>query len=81
MRLKVMYFASARDAAGTKQEQLQFDQAPTVRALAQRVNRLHPGLRALEMSTRYAVNQEIVDGNELLADGDEVGVLPAVTGG
>jgi molybdopterin converting factor small subunit len=55
--------------------------APTVRDLAEKIRGLHPGLRALEKSTRYAVNLEIVDGDKALREGDEVGVLPAVTGG
>jgi molybdopterin synthase sulfur carrier subunit len=81
LRLKVLYFASARDAVGKKGEQLSVEGVSTMKELADRLQDMHPGLKTLERSTRYAVNLEIVDGDIVLHEGDEVGVLPAVTGG
>jgi molybdopterin converting factor subunit 1 len=81
MDFKVIYFASARDAAGRREERVSVAGAPTLEALADKIQRLHPGLAGIQKSTRYAVNLEIVNGDTVLHDGDEVGVLPAVTGG
>ncbi|MGP8124633.1 MAG: MoaD/ThiS family protein [Nitrososphaerales archaeon] len=82
MRLKILYFASARDIVGKKGELLTIDDdARTVSELADMLQGMHPGLRGLENATRYAVNLEIVEGDAVLHEGDEVGVLPAVTGG
>ncbi len=81
MHLKVIYFASARDAAGKKEEQVSVNGTSTLKELTDKIQRLHPGLAAIQKSTRYAVNLEIVEGDALLHDGDEIGVLPAVTGG
>jgi len=81
MRLKVVYFATARDASGRKEESIILNGAHKVSDLAKRVRDIHPGLRTIEKSIRFAVNFEIADGNTLLHEGDEVGVLPAITGG
>ncbi len=81
MDLKVIYFASARDAAGKREERVSVDGVSTLKELADKIQGLHPGLMAQRKSTRYAVNLEIVDEDAVLNDGDEVGVLPAVTGG
>lgn len=81
MRLRVLYFASARDAAGRKDESFEMDGSPTVAQLAGVIQTKHPELKAVEKSTRYSVNLEIVENNAALRDGDEVGVLPAVAGG
>jgi molybdopterin converting factor small subunit len=57
------------------------EREPTMRQFVLRLHRLHPGLKARARSTRYAVNHELVNDDQILHDGDEVGVLPAVTGG
>jgi molybdopterin converting factor subunit 1 len=81
VRLKVLYFASARDAAGKGSEQVSISGDPTVNDLADMLENLHPKLKPMGASTRYAVNRELVEGGAALHEGDEVGVLPAVTGG
>ena len=81
MHLKILYFASARDIVGRRVELLSVDDARTVGELADRLENIHPGLRGLDKSIRYSVNLEVVDGGAVLHEGDEIGVLPAVTGG
>jgi sulfur-carrier protein len=54
---------------------------PTVKELMRKLHELHPGLETRAKSTRYAVNHELVEEDQVLKEGDEVGVLPAVTGG
>jgi len=81
LRLKILYFASAREIAERRMELLSFDGEMTVGELATRLREIHPRLKALEKATRYSVNLEIVDEDEVLHEGDEVAVLPAVTGG
>ena len=79
--LKVMYFASARDIVGKREELLSIGDAMNVGELAVRLQEIHPRLGGLGKSARYALNLEIVDGDTALHEGDEVAVLPAVTGG
>lgn len=40
-----------------------------------------PGIRIYQSSTRLAVNYTFADSNASLADGDEVALIPPVSGG
>lgn len=80
-RVRVLYFAGARDAAGKQSELLEIDGQPTVEGVLGQLVSLHPALRALTRSLRLSVNQEVVEAGTRVKDGDEVGVLPPVAGG
>lgn len=79
--MKVLYFASARDAAGLSQEVLKLSGRTTVSELLVVMTSKHPSLSTLAKSTRISVNRVLVDWDAILEDGDEVGVLPPVAGG
>ena len=81
MNVKVLYFASARDLASTGTETLSVSKGTLVDGLAGIIVKLHPGLGRLKGSVRFSVNYVVVDGDEPLHDGDEVGVLPPIAGG
>ena len=81
MRVRILYFASARGIVGKRREIISIDEASNISELVHTLHGMHPGLKAIERATRYAVNLEIVDGDTVLHEGDEVGVLPAVNGG
>jgi molybdopterin converting factor subunit 1 len=81
MRVEVLYFAAARDAAGTPAATLEFPAGTSAeRALALLVER-HAGLAGLRPSLRLAVNEEFVAGAAVLRDGDRLALLPPVSGG
>ena len=40
-----------------------------------------PALAAMKSSLKFAVNQEFVEMNQRLSDGDEMAVIPPVSGG
>lgn len=80
MPVTVLYFAAARDAAGTASERL--DPAPaTVAALRARAAALHPGLAALLPRCRVAVDRTFAGDGDAIPDGAEVAILPPVSGG
>ncbi|KAJ3158849.1 hypothetical protein HDU86_002537 [Geranomyces michiganensis] len=90
---QVLYFASARDATSVREETLSVpDDRPTlaVPQLIQTLITRHPGLEAVFKSAILAINNQYVDhaGRELdggrtveVAPGDEVAVIPPVSGG
>ncbi|MDV3277089.1 MAG: MoaD/ThiS family protein [Nitrososphaerales archaeon] len=80
-RATVLYFASARDLVGRKNEELSFEGNPTAGALLERIVSAHPALMPMKSSIRLSVNHELVDSDAAVGDGDEVGVLPPVAGG
>jgi sulfur-carrier protein len=81
IRVKVLYFGQAREAAGRGEEELSLPGASSVRNLVAHSARSHAGLRAMSGSMRIAVNEEIAGEDDRLADGDVVAFLPPVAGG
>src|SRR5512142_1182892 len=80
MSVRVLYFAAAREAAGTAREELA--QAPSsVAALRQALVSRHPALARLVPRCRMAVNEEFVADDAPVPDGAEVAVVPPVAGG
>jgi MoaD family protein len=80
-KVKVVYFAGARDVVDKATELLETGGASTVAEMLDRLVTLHPGLRTMKQSIRISVNHEVAEPGDRLKDGDEVGVLPPVAGG
>jgi molybdopterin converting factor subunit 1 len=81
IRVKVLYFGQAREAAGTGEEDLSLPGTPSVRNLLAQSVGSHKGLQKMSGSMRVAVNEEIAGEDDRLADGDVVALLPPVAGG
>jgi molybdopterin converting factor subunit 1 len=81
MKVKVLYFAQAREAAGRASETVELETQVTASQLLERLILSRPKLAPLSRSLRISVNKEVVDGDVLLRNGDEVGILPPVAGG
>ncbi|MEQ8716545.1 MAG: MoaD/ThiS family protein [Acidimicrobiales bacterium] len=72
-------FASIREAAGTGTEEID---APTVGAVIDAASeRYGPGFTALLGTCRIWLNGEPADRSDIVGVGDEVAVLPPVSGG
>ena len=80
MRVLVRLFASYREAAGAGHIQLELPAGATVRDAIHEVLRQHP-LVAEGRQVVIARNREYVDPGAALADGDEVALIPPVSGG
>lgn len=81
MRVRVLYFAGARDAAERKDESLAIGDGTSLEELSAEIFRLHPALGRLARSVRFSVNLEVADAGTVLHESDVVGVLPPVAGG
>ncbi len=79
--MSVLYFAQAREAAGTGREAIILPRPGTIEELLSRALKKHPGLVKMKGSIKVAVNFELVEGGRELRDGDEVALLPPVAGG
>lgn len=75
----LLLFASAREAAGTAS--LDVTAATVAEVLGLARSRFGEGFAAVLAGSRVWLNGEPATGPEPLADGDEVAVLPPVSGG
>jgi len=81
IRVKMIYFAQAREAAGTKGEEFRLDEKSRVGTALSKAFEAHPKLRPLEKSIKVALNEEITEEDAPLKEGDRVALLPPVVGG
>ena len=72
-------FASAREAAGTTRDTVPAGTVASV--LTEAVQRYGSAFEALLPTCRIWVNGEQADASTVVADGDEMAVLPPVSGG
>jgi molybdopterin synthase catalytic subunit len=80
MNVRVRLFASAREAAGVGHLLLELPNAPAVRDAIAAITTLHPLVGDIRQMV-IAKNREYVDLDEPLADGDELALIPPVSGG
>jgi molybdopterin synthase catalytic subunit len=81
MRVRVLFFGVLKDAFGPESEVVELAEASSVAELVRiyrERNRVLPGIWD---SIAVAVNQGYVRGSVVLNDGDEVALLPPVSGG
>ncbi len=81
MRITVRFFALLRDRAGVGQVELTLEEGATVAVAAELVGRQFTNLAALLPRIAYAINQSYVDRSARLCDGDELALIPPVSGG
>ncbi len=82
MKVRVVFYGGLKQDAGVRDElvevaQDQLSVGELVAVFATRFPTLGPRLRAVA----FVVNDTIVSPGYILADGDEVGLLPPVSGG
>jgi len=77
----VLYFAVVRERLKRDRETVAWEPGMTVAGLMAALARVHPELGRLGSVLKVAVNQELVGGDHRLADGDEVALIPPVSGG
>ena len=80
LRITVMLFASYREIVGAGRVTLYLDEGTTVRDLAQGMRSRFPGLPEPSRIV-VAVNNEYQEHGFALSDGDEVALIPPVSGG
>lgn len=81
MTITVRLFAIARDAAGTDSLTLCLPAGATTADVASMLAERHHPLARVLPSCVFAVNQQYAPPTTALRDGDEVAVIPPVSGG
>lgn len=80
MSVRVLYFAKARQVVGGLSGE-EFALCGTLEELVGEVLKRHPALRPVLATCSFSINCDYVQGPARLKAGDEVGILPPVSGG
>ena len=81
MTVHLRFFASLRERMKTSAAERTLADGATVADLWAALCRERPELQPLSASISFAVNREYVERDHRLADGDEVALIPPVSGG
>lgn len=77
--MKVLFFGATADSAGSRQVEIPVNQHETVEQFTARLTVAYPRLRNHKLL--ISVNEEYVDAQVILAEGDQVAVFTPVSGG
>jgi molybdopterin converting factor small subunit len=81
MTVRVIAFARLREALGFGERAIELEAGATVEQLWSHVAQASTDAAGLRGVTRFARNGALTDGAAVLADGDEIALMPPVGGG
>ena len=81
IEVTVKLFAAYQEAYNQPELQLTLTSETTVQDLLEKILQEKPQLEQWRDVTRFGVNLQFVAGNTLLNDGDEIVLIPPVSGG
>jgi molybdopterin synthase catalytic subunit len=81
MKVRLRLFAAVREIVGSGEVALEVPEHFTAGQLVRRVGEMYPRLQGLAPSLLLAVNREYCAPEQPLRDGDEVALIPPVSGG
>ncbi|HVA38797.1 MAG TPA: molybdopterin converting factor subunit 1 [Candidatus Dormibacteraeota bacterium] len=81
MTIRVLAFARARELMGSGESTIELPEGATVAQLRAHLSERVPQLAGLGGSLRFARNGALAAEDQSLHDGDEVALLPPVSGG
>jgi MoaE-MoaD fusion protein len=81
VRVKVLFFGMLRDLVGRSEDELDLAPGASVGSVFAHYAGSFPRLRELERSILLARNQKFAAASEAVGEGDEIALLPPVSGG
>ena len=80
-RVKLLFFATLRDRAGTRSLELDIPVDLTVQGLKDRLSNEYPGLKESMKSVLITINREYAFDEAVIPLNAEIGMFPPVSGG
>ena len=80
-KIRVLFFATLRQAAGMKTLDLEIPDQLSVRDLLEMLGRDYPSLKEPLKTVVVAINREFAFEDALIPAGSDVGLFPPVSGG
>ena len=81
MRIRVLFFGQLKDFVGTSSDEIELPVGATLETVFRSYASQLPKLAAMEGSVAMARNQRFAHPSEAVKDGDEVAMMPPVSGG
>ncbi len=81
MRVKILFFGQLKEAAGRERDTLELPEGARVSDLLRRYAEVSPALQPYYDVMAVALNQEYTEAGAALHEGDEVALIPPVSGG
>ena len=81
LKITILYFARVKDLVGLEKEIIYLSYGTTVETLLVKISLNHPKIKDMLNIIQVAINYKIVNKNAHLKNGDEVAILPPVSGG
>ena len=81
MRVRVLLFGQLKDIVGRQEDSLDLQPGASLSAVMAHYAERYPKFQGLNSSIACSINQEYAQGSAVLKEGDEVGLLPPVSGG
>ncbi len=81
MRVRVLFFGMLKDMVGTSSETIELPEEASIRDVLSHYETKIPRLRDTLPSTALALNQQYAKADSALKSGDEIALLPPVSGG
>ena len=80
-RVKLLFFATLRDRAGTKTMELDIPAELTVQGLKDKISKEYPNLKESMSSVLITINREYAFDDALIPPNAELAMFPPVSGG
>jgi molybdopterin converting factor subunit 1 len=80
-RIKLLFFATLRDRAGTKYMELDIPTDLTVQGLKDKISREYPNLKESMSSVLITINREYAFDDAVIPPDAELAMFPPVSGG
>ncbi len=80
-RVKLLFFATLRDRAGTKTMELEIPADLTVQGLKDKLSAEYPNLKDSMLSVIITINREYAFDEAVIPAGAELAMFPPVSGG
>lgn len=81
INITLLYFAFIKEITGVKFDLLELPSDIPVKSLVEIILEKYPRLRNIINMIQISVNYKVVDRDTILKEGDEVALLPPISGG
>jgi molybdopterin converting factor subunit 1 len=82
IKVKILFFGAAAEIAGKRDDEMMFSAGTDSGSALNKILAADPAFtESFKNSLLFAVNQEYAAGDEILRDGDELALIPPVSGG